>query len=156
MTRRKNTLEELAPNVATPTCAFVEEMIPATFDADGVQVSSAIGSDGKEYPDPVPMSAPLGYEPPVPLGDMMKMMIQEQLRPENDFEIEDSEEEANDFETDDDRPDPLTPFEQVFVPKVPLKPEPAAPVSPPAPAPTPEPVLDSSVLDDTKKQKSGS
>lgn len=130
MARRKSKLEEVAPNGAVPVGDFVEEVIAARFDEDGVQVTSSIGSDGKEYPDPVPMSAPLGYEAPLGLMEMMKLMIDRLREPQNEFDIDESEEEANDFETEEDGPDPLTPYEEVFIPKVPpvvpvaaLKPE---------------------------------
>lgn len=123
-------MEELAPNVGTPVGDFVEEFVPATFDADGVQVSSSIGADGKEYPDPMPMSAPLGYEPPVPLMDMMRMMIERLREPKNDFDITESEEEANDFEVEEELVEPLTPYEAVFVPKVPPVPPLAAQLKP--------------------------
>ena len=131
MTKGKNKLEELAPNVATPTGDYVEEQptrwnVPPTFDEDGVQVSSGIDTKGKEHPDPVPMSAPVGASQPAPLMDIIHAMVHRAIAPQNDFDIDETEEEANDFVTDDEVPDPTTPYEKVFEPP-PTPQTPAAP-----------------------------
>lgn len=90
----------------------------------GEQVASAIGKDGKEYPDPVPIAPPLDYAPPPDLMTMIKTMIfserMKQLADQEDF---DSIEEADDFDIEDDPADPLTPYERHFEPP----PEPPAP-----------------------------
>lgn len=111
-------LEELAPNAAVPAGKFVEEfVVKPLYDADGVQASSGIGSNGKEYPDPVPLAAPLGYEPPLGLVDMMNLFIRRSREKDNDFEIEETEEEANDFEIENEDIEVVTEYEKVFMPK---------------------------------------
>lgn len=119
------------------TDKFVEEsvrdLVPAYFDSDGVQVSSSIGSDGLEYPDPVPFSPAV---PDVPPDQAFRNVIEKINRDEavqrymESFDIE-TEEEANDFDIEDDPLDPLTEYEKVFVPKKPvLNPEPAKEAKP--------------------------
>lgn len=95
------------------------------FDSDGVQVASGIGVDGKEYPDPVPLSAPLGYQPPEDLMAMIRRMVHSEMAQTilQDAGIE-TIDEADDFEVEDDPLDPLTEYERVFMP----------PASPPAAA----------------------
>lgn len=131
MRTKRNKLEELAPNGAVATGEFVEEcVVKPSFDADGVQATSGIGVSGKEYPDPVPMAAPLGYEPPLGLMDLLQMFVRRSREEDNENGIEETEEEANDFEVGDPE-DHLTEYEKVFMPK----PAPAAvsgsPVVPP-------------------------
>lgn len=93
-------------------------LIPPVFDADGVQASSGIGRDGKEYPDPVPMAPPVGFVAPEDLMSMIKRMVRnEQLMAIADKEGFDTFEEAEDFEIEDDPLDPLTPYEEVFLPR---------------------------------------
>lgn len=91
------------------------ELIPAVFDSDGVQVSSSLGNDGKEYPDPVPMAPPVGYTSPPNIMDLIRSMVrnQEVLRLQDEAGI-DTFEEADDFDIEDDPLDPLTPYERVF------------------------------------------
>jgi hypothetical protein len=130
-------------------------LVEATFDQDGVQATSEIGADGKEYPDPVPMAPPVGYRPPPTIMEMIQTMIRsEQLRTQLDAQGFDTFEEAEDFDIEDDPLDPHTPYEAVFdpppapLPEVPLKSEVKPPVSPAVPAET-EKLLDTSSLGDT-------
>jgi hypothetical protein len=114
MTMGKN--KAVAPHVGIPIGDHVEEfLVKPQFDQDGVQVSSGIGTDGREYPDPVPMSPPVGYEPP---SDVLQMLEQLFLRGKAVLEAAqiETEEEANDFDIEDDPVDPLTPYEAVFNP----------------------------------------
>lgn len=106
------------------------------FDADGVQVSSGIGPDGKEYPDPVPMSAEIGYEPPPDLMTMIRTMVHSEAAKHvlQQAGIE-TIDEADDFDIEDDPLDPLTPYEAVFMPKAP----PPTVEKVPVPSPVPEP-----------------
>lgn len=95
-----------------------EYLIPPVFDADGVQASAGIGKDGKEYGDPVPMAPPVGFAPPPDLMQMIKRMVRnEQLMAIADKEGFDTFEEAEDFEIEDDPLDPLTPYEEIFLPR---------------------------------------
>jgi hypothetical protein len=117
--------KELIGHVAIPLGPHIEEyLVKPAFDADGVQVSSGIGVDGREYPDPTPMSPPVGYEPPSDLNIMLEQLFRRGEAVLRAAEIE-TEEEANDFDIDDDPLDPLTPYEKVFEP-------PAAPAAQPA------------------------
>lgn len=89
----------------------------ATFDADGVQVSSEIDDRGNELPDPLPMAPPVGYQPEPTLGEMIRRFVQsEQLRAKADAEGFDNWEEANDFDIPDDPLDPDSPWEDEFDP----------------------------------------
>lgn len=102
--------------VGYPVGPAVEEYcVKPNFDADGVQVSSGIGVDGKEYPDPVPMSPPIGYEPPSDVMLMLEQIFQRGKAVLAAAELE-TEEEANDFDILDDPLDPLTEYEKVFEP----------------------------------------
>lgn len=140
---------------ALPEISYVT---PPGIDDDGVQSTSGIAADGREYPDPVPMAPPVGYTAPPDLMTMIRTMIQsEALRQElakQDFE---TFEEADDFEIEGDPIDQLTEYERVFEPPSsppaptsadPLKPGSQPPVSPTAPSTE---VLDTSVLGDTSK-----
>lgn len=118
-----------APHVGVPVGPFIEEYcVKPRFDDDGVQSTSGIGVDGREYPDPVPMSPPVGYVQPDDLLTMIRTMVRdERFRQEVQKQEFETEEEANDFDCEDDPLDELTPYEKVF------EPPPAAP-SPPVAA----------------------
>jgi len=135
------------------TLAEINFLQDPTFDEDGVQVTSAIGRDGKEYPDPVPTAPPVGYTNPPDLMTMIRTMIHsESLRQQLAIHDEETFEEADDFDIPDDPADPLTPYEQMFYPPDEAKPAEAAgvaPTPPAAPAETPPEVLDTSVVADT-------
>lgn len=97
------------------------ELVCARFDDDGVQVTSSIGMDGKEYPDPVPMAPPVGYNAPPDILDMIRRMVRNEhvmrLQDEAGFDTFD---EAEDFDVEEGDFDPHTPYEAVFdPPKVP-------------------------------------
>lgn len=120
---------------------FVEEFVTKpTFDDDGVQVSSGIGVDGREYPDPVPMAPPIGYNEPPDLMSMIKRMVHHELFSravdEAGYETFD---ESDDFGIEDDPGDPLTDYERVFEPAKPA-PGPQAPAGPASPPVAPQPV----------------
>lgn len=103
-------------HVGVPVGEPVEEyLVKPVFDADGVQVSSGIGKDGKEYPDPVPMEPPIGYNAPPDLMTMIKTMVHaEHFRRAVDEAGGETFEEADDFEIDDDPLDPNTIYEKYF------------------------------------------
>lgn len=102
-------------------------LIPECIDHEGCQVTSAIGSDGKEYPDPIPTAPPIGYQNPPDLMTMIRTMIQsEALRQKLAQEDFETFEEADDFEIEDDPIDPLTPYEKVFEPNPALAKKPIA------------------------------
>ncbi|UDN67534.1 hypothetical protein [robinz microvirus RP_39] len=137
-------------------------MVEATFDQDGVQATSEIGPDGREYPDPVPMAVPVGYTAPPTIMEMIKTMIHsERLREVADAQGFDTFEEAEDFDVLDDPVDPHTDYEAVFdPPPVPLPdPTPTNTVKaaaeggsqtpPPTSASQPQKLLDTSSLGET-------
>lgn len=69
---------------------------------------------GKEYPNPIPMEAPLGAEPYEDIWVTIRRMVLDQARREAAADKEEefeSEEEANDFEVGDDF-DPSSPWEE--------------------------------------------
>lgn len=117
---------------------FVEEfLVKPTFDDDGVQASAAIGVDGKEYGDPVPMAPPVGFDAPPDLREMMREMIHnEAYQRRLDEAGFDTEEEAADFDIDDDPLPPLTFHEAVMMP--PAGPPASSPPSSAAPQVTAE------------------
>lgn len=88
--------------------------VPPQFDTDGVQSYSAIGVDGKEYPDPV--SSSVGLDAPVlPQHDILQtirdLMTSEELRRRADEEGWDTPEEADDFADWEDEFE-LTPYQK--------------------------------------------
>lgn len=105
-------------HVGIPIGEPVEEYLTKPyFDDDGVQVTSGIGRDGKEYPDPVPMAPPVGYDHPPDLVTMIRSMVRaEEFRRAVDAEGFETFDEADDFETEDDMEffDKLTDYEKVF------------------------------------------
>ncbi|UDN67853.1 hypothetical protein [robinz microvirus RP_147] len=140
--------------------------LDANYDGDGVQSTSAIGSDGKEYPDPIPMAPPVGYSAPPTIMEMIKSMIHsERLLAQADSEGFDTYDEAEDFDIPDDPMDPHTDYEAVFDPPPKPLPDPVptstvnpagtpaaggSPNSPPAPASAQtQKLLDTSSLGDT-------
>jgi hypothetical protein len=124
----KGAKKEVAAMVGYPVGPAVEEYLhKPIFDQDGVQATSGIGFDGREYPDPVPMSPPAGYEPPSDILQMLETLFRRGKAVLEAAQVE-TEEEANDFDCEDDPVDELTPYEAVFNP-------PAAPPAAPAPGP---------------------
>src|SRR5262245_39658933 len=108
--------KEVAPYVGIPLGPAEEEyLVKPLYDGDGVQATSGIGPDGREYPDPVPTSPPIGYQPPSDIMTMLESMFQRSKALLEAAEIE-TEEEANDFDIDSDPIDPLTPYEKIFEP----------------------------------------
>lgn len=73
---------------------------------------------GKEYPNPIPMEAPLGFIEQKPLHEQIRDMVKNELSRQAEAEGFETMEEADDFDVDDDF-DPTTPFELPFEPDVP-------------------------------------
>lgn len=148
---------------AAATASTLPEIIfttPEVINEFGEQVSSAIGRDGKEYPDPIPTAPPVGYTQPPDIMTMIRTMIQsEQVRQRLAQEDMETFEEADDFDIEDDPVDPLTEYEKVFLPPAnpePLPLNPATPAAaggsqttPPAVPARPPELLDNSGLADT-------
>lgn len=101
---------------------------------------------GKEYPNPIPLAAPIGWRPTPPIWEQIRDMVRREMSQTAQAEGAESFEEADDFDVDnDDMYDPATPYEEVFEPTQPWPP--ATPevqaaeektVTPP-PAKTPDP-----------------
>lgn len=120
------------PDLEIGSEGFVEEFcIKPRYDEDGVQVSSGIDRQGREHPDPVPLSAPIGISPPPDLMDTIRKMVHSELAQHilDEGGVE-TFEEAGDFDVDDDPLPPLTIHEAILQTPVP------APV-PPSPVPAP-------------------
>ena len=121
--------EFLGPTVEDRPRRF---LIEQTFDSDGVQSSSGIGADGKEYPDPVPLAPPVNLRRPDPLDELVRRYVRHELSQRMEAEQWESFEEADDFEIEDDPLDRLTDYEKVF------EPPPAKEVTPAAAAASPK------------------
>lgn len=123
-------VKDADPDVAVAGPGFVEEFnTKPTYDEDGVQATSGIGKDGKEYPDPVPMAPPVGFDNPPDLMDMMATMLKShEVQKRLEAEGFDTFEEAGDFDVDDDPLPRLTMHEALMMP-------PAGPPAEPPPPP---------------------
>lgn len=100
---------------------------------------------GAEFPDPTPMSPPIGYKKQPSIWQQQKELIRRIRLEEHDRGME-TFEEADDFEVDDDF-EPSTPFEKGFdlpeeppMQKEPPKAAPPQPVAATPPPAVPEPV----------------
>lgn len=87
-------------------------------DADGVQVSSDLDASGKELPDPTPLAPPVGMSSGPSLADFVQRMIRMEAARAAELAGYENFDEAEDFDVDDDVPDPLTPYEEYFDPRV--------------------------------------
>lgn len=86
--------------------------------------------DGREVFNPIPMAPPVGYTPQPTLMEMLDQMVQRHLAVlHGDTVIDDTAEEADDFEIEDEIPDPFSVYEVTdLIPESPALPK-AAPVS---------------------------
>lgn len=94
------------------------------MNEDGEQVRAYLNKLGQEMGDPVPTAPPVGYTPGPSLSDMVRRMIHNEISTAAELNEFETFEEADDFDVEDDPPDPRTPYEAVFDP----------PPPPPAPA----------------------
>lgn len=87
------------------------------LNEDGEIVSSGQDEHGRELPDGTPMALPVGMSHHATLADMIRRMIHHQkLAEAAAAEGFDTPEEADDFDVEDDVPDPETPYERHFMP----------------------------------------
>lgn len=70
-----------------------------------------------EISDPVPMAPPLGYQETPDLIDQIRMMIRQENWASDNSPIDETFEEADDFDVGDDI-DPQSPYEDDFEPRV--------------------------------------
>lgn len=74
-----------------------------------------IDKDGREFPDPTPMAPQVGYKKQPTQADRLREMIRsERLAQEMAAAGLETFDEADDFDVPDDRPDPNTPYEEIF------------------------------------------
>lgn len=66
-----------------------------------------------EVPSPLQFAPPIGYQPTPPLHELIKMRVRQELTQLKGDEEVDTEADQNDFEIDDDIPDPTTIYEVV-------------------------------------------
>lgn len=67
--------------------------------------------NGKEVADQTPVSVPAGWSRPVPLQVQIQQMIRREVSRAAASEELETFEEADDFEVEDEEPDPLSPYE---------------------------------------------
>lgn len=120
----------------------MEELVPSSFremypgdsrlvTEDGEPISQALvewsytregrHQVGVEFPNPIPVEAPLQGQPHEPIWEMIKRMVLDHARREKEGTEEEefeTEEEANDFDTGDDY-DPQSPWEEHHEPQDP-------------------------------------
>lgn len=67
---------------------------------------------GQELPDPTPLELPVGFTRPPTLAEMVaKLVIDPQIQAELNRAGIETEEEANDFDVEDEMPDPTSPYQ---------------------------------------------
>lgn len=69
-----------------------------------------IDEKGREIVDSTPLELPLGFEHPEPLESLLRKSLVD-ISKEARMQGYETEEEANDFDVEDDGPDPLAPWE---------------------------------------------
>lgn len=69
---------------------------------------------GHELPDPTPVAIPVGLKRPESLQDQIRRLVRNELSAHAVAHGRESFEEADDFEVEDDPPDPRTPWELDF------------------------------------------
>lgn len=78
--------------------------------------------------DPVPMEIPVGMARPEPLEDMIRRYIHQEVSVNAQDSGRETFQEANDFDIEDEIPDPLSPYEMLDMQEEePIPAEPAAP-----------------------------
>lgn len=96
--------------------SHVKMVVDATYDEDGVQATSSIGADGLEYPDPVPMAPPVGWNAPPTMAQFIRQFVRQELfNKEMQGAGFETFEEADDLDIPDDL-DPQSRYEDEFEP----------------------------------------
>lgn len=100
-------------------------VFPEVVTSDGVvlspeEVAYAYTREGRhqvgvEYPNPVPLEAPLGYVPSKPLYEQIREMVQKELSEAAAAAGMETLEESEDFDVGDDM-DPMSPWELEYEP----------------------------------------
>lgn len=101
--------------------ARIDDLEKGLVDQYGVAVKALLDDAGNELGDPTPVAPPAHLRRGMSTAEQIKQMVQRELSmraSEMDFE---TFEESEDFDVDDDRPDPHTPYEAVFDPPPPIE-----------------------------------
>lgn len=77
-----------------------------------------LNDKGHEVPDPTPVALPVGFRPPPTMVELIRMHVRRELSQAAVADGAESFEEADDFDIEDDRLDPSTPYEELFEPQV--------------------------------------
>ena len=75
------------------------------------KLSETFRTDGKEYPDQTPVELAVGLDRPLTLREEMKRFIREEIAQRAQLEGAESFDEANDFDIEDEDPDPISRYE---------------------------------------------
>lgn len=67
---------------------------------------------GQELPDPTPVALPIGFEKPEPLNSVIQRLVRTEVSQAADQKGMETFEEANNFNTGEDDPEPLTAAER--------------------------------------------
>lgn len=78
---------------------------------------SGYNERGEEVPDPTPVALPVGFNRPIPLGERIRKLVQDEaLRRSSELAGVETFEDADDFDIPDDPLD-STPYEESFDPE---------------------------------------
>lgn len=69
-----------------------------------------------EFLNPTPMQPPVGYKPQPSLFDLVRQQVQQQLH--GQMQLDETEDDADDFEMSDDPIDPTSPWENDHIPSL--------------------------------------
>lgn len=100
--------------------ARIDELERGLVDQYGVPVKAELDETGSEVGDPTPVAPPAHLRRGMTTSEQIQQMVRRELSlraQEADYETFD---EADDFDVDDDPPDPHTPYEAVFDPMPPV------------------------------------
>lgn len=100
--------------------AKIDDLERGLVDQYGVAVKAELTEDGKEVGDPTPLAPPAHLRRSMTMAEQIQQMVRREISLRAEDAGFESFEEAEDFEVDDDPPDPHTPYEAVFDPPPPV------------------------------------
>nr|QJB19881.1 MAG: hypothetical protein [Microvirus sp.] len=80
----------------------------------------AYNAKGEEILDPTPVAVPIHFKAPQPLNDRIREMVRREASLYAMENGQETFEEADDFNCEDDTPDPSSPWEEDFDPQAPF------------------------------------
>lgn len=101
--------------------AKIDELEKGLIDQYGVPVRAELDKDGNEVGDPTPMAPPAHLRRSLTMAEQIQQMIRREVSLRSQEDGFETFEESDDFEIDDDPPDPHTPYEAVFDPRPPVE-----------------------------------